>query len=372
MALARLYSIEGRQKTHEMEYSTPGDFVLGAPAIAPAAIILNEPGWSPYCIDHTNHELVCVHLADSIDLAKSAFYYLTQYQRADRMLTLPLTALADLAGDLPDPNVVIIYSMGRCGTTLASLALNESPQAWSLSEPEVFNDRSLRLPPDAPVAGGDLVRLLIRIIFAQRARREATTLALKLRSQATFHMQQFIDARPDARAVFMYRDALGWGQSMYQFLGEFDWQDDIPADQRLPYWDFFSGGGPLSQLERYVETPSAATLTTMIGAGWLHCLETYLDRLAGGVQFLALRYNDLTLGRRHEIEKLFRHAGLDTSGLDGLDAVFDEDSQKGLSIGQREGKRRLSEAQISELRAVLDAHPRLRDPNLVLPDIYSR
>ena len=66
------------------------------------------------------------------------------------------------------------------------------------------------------------------------------------------------------------------------------------------------------------------------------------------------------------------HAGLDTAGLDGLDAVFDEDSQKGTSIGQREGKRRFTAAQIDEVRRVLDAHPRLSDPNLILPDIYSR
>ena len=372
MTRARQVPILERVKSHEMEYSTFADFVVGPATTVPAATILDEPGWSPYCIDHATHELVCVHLPGDVDLSRSAFYYLTQYRQADQLLTVPLDALAGLAGDLPDPNVVIIYSMGRCGTTLASLALNQSPQAWSLSEPEVFNDRSLLHPPDSPVSGGELVRLLIRIIFAQRAQREATTLVLKLRSQATFHMQHFIDGRPDARAVFMYRDAIGWGRSMHQFLAEFDWHDEIPDGQHLLYWDFFSGGGPLSQVARYVEVTPATTLTSMIGAGWLHCIDTYLDRLEQGVQFLALRYNDLATGRRREIEKLFGHAGLNTDGLDGLDAVFDEDSQKGLSIGQREGKREFTQAQIAHLRSILAANSRLSDPNLVLPDIYSR
>ena len=369
----RLYSIVGRLKTHEMNYSTSADFELAGERSADASIILTEPGWSPYCIDHATHKLVCVRLPAATDLAESSFYFVTQYHHADRLLKLPLTALAGLTADLPDPPVAIIYSMGRCGTTLASKALNESPLAWSLSEPEVFNHRSLILPPDAPVAASDLVRMLIRLVFAQRTRRDATTLALKLRSQSTFHMRQFIEARPDARAVFMYRDAIGWGQSVYQFLAEFDWEDVVPADNRLRRWDFFSGGGPLTELARYVDLDAPSTpLAAMIGAGWLHCTQTYLDRLGEGVQFLALRYNDLADGRRTEIERLFRHAGLGTQGLDRLDAVFDEDSQKGMSIGRREGKRRFSEDQLAELRAVLAAYPRLSGPDMILPDIYTR
>jgi hypothetical protein len=370
---AKLCAITARLKSHEMNYSTSADFELGTETAADPSIILSEPDWSPYCIDHVTHELVCVHLPAGIDLAESPFYFVTQYHQADTLLKLPLTALAALTDNLPDPPVAIIYSMGRCGTTLASRALNESPAAWSLSEPEIFNHRSLILPPDAPVPGSDLVRMFIRLIFAQRARRDATTLALKLRSQSTFHMQQFIDARPDARAVFMYRDAIGWGQSVYQFLAEFDWEDDIPAGNRLNRWDFFSGGGPLGELGRYIDLGTPTTsLAAMIGAGWLHCMQTYLDRLAEGVQFLAIRYNDLAAGRRTETARLFDHAGLGTAGLDHLDAVFDEDSQKGTSIGRREGKRRFTDAQLAELRTIVAGHPQLSAPDLILPDIYRR
>lgn len=370
---SKLYAISGRLKTHEMNYSTSADFALGDERPTSASVLLDEPGWSPYCIDHATHELICVRLPSGTDLAESSFYFVTQYHRAEQLLKVPLTELAALTDALPDPPVAIIYSMGRCGTTLASRALNESPLAWSLSEPEVFNHQSLILPPDSPVRCADLVRMLIRLIFAQRARREATTLALKLRSQSTFHMQQFIDARPDARAVFMYRDAIGWGQSVYQFLAEFDWEDDVAAENRLRRWGFFSGNGPLSDLGRYVDlgTPSTS-LAAMIGAGWVHCLQTYLDRLGEGTQFLAMHYADLAAGRRTEVEKLFHHAGLGTAGLDKLDAVFDEDSQKGMSIGRREGKRRLTDDQLAELRTVLAAHPRFADPDLRLPDIYTR
>ena len=43
----RLYSIVGRLKTHEMNYSTADDFELAGERSADASIILTEPGWSP-------------------------------------------------------------------------------------------------------------------------------------------------------------------------------------------------------------------------------------------------------------------------------------------------------------------------------------
>lgn len=369
---ATLYAAGDRLKTHEMNYSTSADFALSDARPVSSSILLDEPGWSPYCIDHATHELICVRLPAGIDLAVSPFYFVTQYHRAEQLLKLPLADLSTLTASLADPLVSIIYSTGRCGTTLASHALNASPQAWSLSEPEVFNHRSLILPADSPISGGDLLRAIMRLIYAQRAKPDAEALALKLRSQSLFHMQSFVDGRPDARAVFMYRDAFGWAHSVYQFLGEFDWPLVVPPDEWLQRWDFFSGGGPLTQLARYIDldTPSIS-LAAMIGAGWLVHLDTYLERLDQGALLLALRYNELDTDRAGQLERLYRHVGLGSEGLDRAMTAFDEDSQKGTSIARREGKRRLTADQLAEIAAVLARHPRLSDPNLILPDIYS-
>lgn len=370
---SKLYSISGRLKTHEMNYSTSADFELGGERTAPASILLTEPGWSPYCLDHNTHELICLRLPAGIDLAESPFYFVTQYHRAEQLLKVPLAEVEAITTGLPDPLVSIIYSTGRCGTTLASHALNESPRAWSLSEPEVFNHRSLILPAGSPISGGVLVRAMARLIYAQRAKRDAEAIVLKLRSQTLFHMQSFVDGRPDARAVFMYRDAFGWAQSVYQFLGEFDWPLIVPRDEWLRRWDFFSGGGPLTQLARYIDLDtSSVSLAAMIGAGWLVHLDTYLERLDQGALLLALRYNELDSDRAGQLERLYRHVGLGDDGLDRAMSAFDEDSQKGTSIGRREGKRRLTDDQLAEITAVLARHPRLSDPNTILPDIYSR
>jgi hypothetical protein len=49
---ATLYSAGDRLKTHEMNYSTAADFGLGQRQTVSPSIILDEPGWSPYCLDH--------------------------------------------------------------------------------------------------------------------------------------------------------------------------------------------------------------------------------------------------------------------------------------------------------------------------------
>ena len=371
--MAKLYSIGGRLKAHELNYSTSSDFELTALGDVRSETVFDEPGWSPYCIDHATGELIMVRLPPDVDLSRSSFYFIAQYRQAERVLKLPLGEIEQLTTALPDPTVVIIYSMGRSGTTLASLALNESPHAWSLGEPEVFNHKSLILPPGALISGGNLVRAMIRLVFAGRSKREATTIVLKLRSQSLFHMQQFIDGRPDARAVFMYRDAMGWAQSVFQFLNEFGWEMLVADENRQKRWDFFSGAGPVSDLGRFVDLGEPSTsLPAMIGAGWAYHLEAYLRRLDQGVQALAIRYNELNRSRHAEIAKLFHHAGLGDDGLDTAVTVFDEDSQKGTGIGQREGKVRLTDDQLGEVRAVLARTTRFADPNLILPDIYSR
>ncbi len=198
--MAKLYSVGVRLKAHEMNYSTARDFALSDEREAPASIILEQPGWSPYCIDHEAGELVLTRLPASIDLAKSSFYFVAQYRQAEQVLKLPLAEIEPLTAGLPDPTVVVIYSIGRCGTTLASLALNQSPHAWSLGEPEVFNHQSLMLRPEAPISGGTFVRAMIRLIFAQRAKRGATTLALKLRSQSLFSHAAVHRRTPPMRA----------------------------------------------------------------------------------------------------------------------------------------------------------------------------
>ena len=110
------------------------DFQLGPAFAASPRVITQQPGWSLYGLDRAADCAVFVDLPPGTDLAQSPFSYATQHRLARRVLTMPLADLereAELAPPLP--RMVLIFSIGRCGSTLMSHALNTVPGVWCLS-----------------------------------------------------------------------------------------------------------------------------------------------------------------------------------------------------------------------------------------------
>jgi hypothetical protein len=134
-----------------------------------------------------------------------------------------------------------------------------------------------------------------------------------------------------------------------------------------------SADRPLNELGRYVdlgEVPIAAE--KLLAPGWTIHLDEYTRLLAAGVPFLALRYNELNRDREAELTRLFQHCGLPSDGVMRALTAFDEDSQKGTSIARKGDKRKFDAAGIETYRKILARNPSFADPNLILPDIYSR
>lgn len=367
-----LHPVAGHLKQHEMFYARANDFERGPPVAVSDKILREEPGWSPYCVDHEQGVVSFVRLPPGTDLSQAAFWYVTQYRAATHILDLPLAGLTPLAEDLPDPRLALIFSMGRCGTTLASHAFNGSPRAWSLSEPEVFNHRALQVPAGSPVAPGDMVRALVRLIFATRSRRSADTLVVKLRSQSLYHMRPFTAGRPDAAYVFMYRDALSWAESVHQFMVDVNFRLPMDEEERLRGWKFFSGDGPLADLAPYADLAAPfVEADVMLAAGWIAHLQAYLRELDAGVPFLALRYNELVADRQAGLVRLFAHCGLPPDGIGRALGAFDEDSQKDTTVSRRADRQRLTDGNRAAIRSTLGRNPAFADPDLILPDAYA-
>jgi hypothetical protein len=369
---AKQYRVEGRSKANEMFYASGADFVRADAENVPAGRVLEEPGWSPYCVDPEARELLFVRMPAGVELADAAFYHLSQYRNAEALIAIPLDKVASLARELPDPRTILIFSMGRCGTTLVSHALNGADSVYSLSEPAVFEHRPLRALAesfDVPALLGDMTRLL----FAARTRPAADTLAVKFRSQALFVAELFWQALPHASYVFMYRDAVSWGESFLQFI--VDVGVPLPLDEagRDFHWMMMSADGPIADMGRFIDLDERPIDTAKILApGWTIHVEQYLRLRERGIPFLALRYNELTQDRAGELARLFAHCGVPADGISSGLTAFDEDSQKGTSIERKGDKRKLDEAARARFCAALGANGAPVDPNYILPDIYSR
>jgi hypothetical protein len=367
---ATLYPITARFKIFEQFFAMPGDFTRGPAESAPARRLLDEPGWTVYCIDPDAREIVFVRTPETCHLPGSAFYMISQYREANAVIALPFAEAHELAASLPDPKLILVFGMGRAGTTLMNHALNGAESVVSLSEPGAFEHRPLRALAEKQDIS-ELLRDLTRLSFAPHGAAGVDTLAIKFRSQALFISEHFWRALPEAHLIFMYRDAIGWGNSFLQFTADVGIKLPMDEQGRAKHWMMISGDMPLAVLGRYVDLDELpANSARMFAPAWTIHMAEYMRLYRLGLPFLALRYNEFAGNSRAELERLFAFCGLPISGVEGALKAFDEDSQKGTPIARKADKLKFTPDELVTFRETLAREPALADPDLILKDIY--
>ena len=365
-----LHPVTGRTKAFDNAYAKFADFELGA-GEAVASDVVVQPGWAPYAIDAEARMVSFVRLPAGVDLHAAPFVLITEYKEAEAVIALPFEEVARLASTLADPKIILVFSMGRCGTTLMSHVLNGPSNVAGLSEPPIFEHRPLRaLSLHEDVTG--LIRNLCRLLFASRTKRDADTLAIKFRSQALFIAGLFWKALPEARNVFMYREAVSWGNSFLQFLASLGVGAPTDIETRDFHWQMVSADMPLSALERFIpidRPPMDAG--AILAPGWTIHMEEYVRLRALGMPFIALRYNELVADREREVGRIFDHCGLSRDGIAAALKAFDHDSQEGTAIARTENPRRFTPEERASYLAALAKVPAFADPNTMLRDMYS-
>lgn len=360
-------------------FADPADFVLGPGTPVSPGIVVENPLWSLYTLDRDSDSAWFVELPPGLDLSQSAFVYDVQRRSARRVLQVPLAALEDMAEGVPAPErVIFVFSIGRCGSTLVSHALDAVPGVWSLSEPDAYTRLSVRnydstqrmdYPPDQVIR---LIRACTRLLFRPPQDRLATVLAVKFRSQTLRQADLYHRALPDASFVFLYRDAMGWANSVYRMARSFGMPPVRTGADRPILWNALTAAADLSLLRPSVDIDAAEVPTELVLApAWAWNMAEYLRHLRGGVPFLALRYDALNGDRKASLIRLFRHCGLPPDAVAMALAAFDRDSQGGTKLARDAIAEGFSDDQRIRLRHLLERHPECGDPQLQLPDAYS-
>ncbi len=356
--MADFYTITARDKELPVAAPTPQDFTLATDGSGDPERLLSEPGWSPYCYDGTHVWFVRV---TDVDLAAVPFVFMTQFEQADAVARLSPVELISLTDPLPIPQMAMIYSIGRCGTTLANHVLNASPDVWCLSEADTFDQ--------VPKFGGDAVtlRALARFHFAIRSKPDATILGIKYRSQSLFHLNEINAAFPNAHNLFMYRDAVGWGNSFYAFA------DKLGA--KAPYdpaiigfmWELMVREPVSEAIARHPEFHgNAVEPGTVFALLWQKHLQAFSDARAKGVTITPLRYNELLSQSETAIAEMFRILGVPQIPLDAAMAAFEKDSQEGTIMGRSDAPARMTADQIAVLHDTLRNNGSINSADTVL------
>jgi hypothetical protein len=356
------------------------DFELGPAVAVTPRMVIDQSHWSLYGLDHAADRAVFVQLPSGTDLAQSPFSYATQHRLARRVLTMSLAdleAVAELAP--PVPRVVLIFSIGRCGSTLMSHALNTVPSVWCLSEPDAFSTLVLqhyhsRQRLDFPRAQIiRLIRACTRLQFRPPSGRQADVFAVKFRSQSLFQADLFHEALPLARCVFLYRDALGWANSVYGMMRQYGFADSLTGPDRTLAWSIFTAASDPAPLADVIDLSAPEVpMELALGPAWSCNMAEYTRHLQAGVPFLALRYNEFNRDREAQIARMLRHCGLPENHARTTLQAFERDSQAGSHLAREVMTERLSDARLERLAKVMSRIQDFGAPDLKLPDIYSK
>ena len=333
---ALLHGISARKKDSWAEVARIGDFALDPGSEVAPDTILSAPEWSLYCLDLEQGTALFVELPKGTDLGDAAFVYTVQFDSAQRAITMPLDTMEALAHNVPDTTeLALLFSTGRCGSTLASRILAKLPNVWSLSEPDYCTNLALArfsLDLDRTAA---LIAAATRLTCRPPAGRQIDTVVIKPRSEAIMQADCYARALPKARNVFLYRDLESYAGSIYKFVQRLMGDEAFFSSVEFwrTDWPIISVNAPLSLLDEYfgLERGQVSFAEVMVIA-WDIRINAYLTALQNGSLFTALHYTDLNSDRRAGTARLLAGCGISSSRLDLALQGFDRDSQAGSGI----------------------------------------
>jgi len=330
-------------------------FTLG-PAEQVATDIVLAPNWSFYCLDIAGDQAVFVELPSRVNLAEAPFAYAAQFAHAQRVALVPLDALPTLAAQVPAPrNLVLLMSTGRCGSTLASRIFAQIDGVWSLSEPEWFTNLAF--------ARFDLDEQRLQTLIAACARltcrppegTDPHTIVLKPRSEMMIQAPSYFAALPDARAVFLYRDCVGYVNSLYRFAQRLQGVKD--PKRGSPDWSVIyylsTINAPEAALDRYFAADEEVGAIELMALGWAVRMQAYMDAAAGGMRMAPLHYTDLTQDRTAQTRMLLQNCGIPEQHLAAAMHGFDKDAHAGSAGENAIAAHPLTEPQKARVRELV-------------------
>jgi hypothetical protein len=363
---ARALVIEEKLRTSPIGLVRPADFRVSDGGAVGPHIVLQQPNVTLYCLDFEHRQALFVETPPDCDLSRAPFLYQAQYEAAQRLIQIPYETLHRLAAEVVlDPmRLILIYSVGRCGSTLVSHAFNEIEGVESLSEPDVFTQMLGHWGANH-LDGAEQAELLKSCTLLQCAPGQckgATAWALKFRSMVMEMGELFYSVFPEAKLVFLYRNAVPWARSFLRLMGVPDPAAPLP----------FAGEG-LGRLIPRLEARKTLSALELLACMWLSVMEKGQEMQRCGIPMFVARYEELNAAPGEVLKEMFAACGLARATVADLDTVLEQDSQAGSPLSRASGGQapvQLSPEHTDQLcRYILDLSEGLT-ADTILPGTY--
>jgi len=317
-----------------------------------------------------NQQAIFVEVPDAAQILAAPFYYLSQYENATQVLKISYETLEQLANQvtLDDKRLVLIYSLGRCGTTVTSSAFSLAEGVVSLSEPDIFTQlvqmRDFSNTNDLEIS--KLVKFCFLLTCKDRRNGHQPLWVIKFRS-FVMEIADLIDANfPQAKSLFLYRHVDPWGRS---FARAFGGNSTPTQEQLIGFWMWNK------MLVKKVDQYNLTSLEEInpgliLSLMWLNNMERCLERLDAEQEILPVRYEELKANPEQVIRKIFDYCGVHVTDTSKLLDVLDKDSQAETPISRDQLKQvgwTIGSDDFAIIQKVIAEQPVINTPDYQLP-----
>lgn len=342
------------------------------------------PELTPYCLDPHERCVIFARTPAQADLdALGPFFYEVQREHAKELIRVPYEQVIEVAERESSlaTGLVFLHSTGRCGSTLLCRMLGAVPQVQSVSEPDFYSQAVVM---QARGEDMDVVELnhvlractLLLAAHLRHRRPDRHTVVIKLRGMCTYIADRLAAALPEARHLFLYRNAVDTTNSFVSaIIGPRIGGAMAFGSGWLPIGMCASAPGlgwriraiaPLA-MQRDYGGARARGLVGLFALSWLSKMDraAAMQRRNPGLFAARVRYEDLKRQGLAMAPPLLQ--GLDLGGLDSaaesmLEAVLAQESQQGSRLASH-GRRVLGARDEALIRRLLRQHPSINAPD---------
>jgi len=307
-----------------------------------------------------------------IDLSQASFFHQAQYQHSQRLIAVPFLDLYQLGKELNGSieQLVIIYSVGRCGSTLLSKIFGRVETVLSLSEPDVFAQIVAMRNSDGS-SDREMARLLktcLNFLCKPTSEGKYSCCVIKLRSFCIELADLIYQIFPDAKTLFMYRNLENVVKSSIPAFAFLSSMLTTIAQNIDSYSKFMPLLKDYAADVDFSDT-SAIDLYTIM---WLSVMQDYLQLYQREIVTVAIRYEDLIAEPQQMVSSIFEYCELPTSQVALGCQAFKEDAHRSSSLSKeniRQSKAKIPS--IIEIRQkthkLLKKHPKIKTSDFIVP-----
>lgn len=361
-----------KSKTSERTLGTPSKSFFETSEIGCGDFIdLYEKGnLTLYCFDTKNRKVIFTELPSTVDLSTVPFYYQTQYDFAQKLISISYEDFYRIGTfyERKDIPLILIYSIGRCGSTLGIRILGEVSNVTSYSEPDVFSQIG-QFYSSGLYSDCELIQMIrSSVAFICKPLDLAKTVwALKIRMSATNMANLFQQAFPQVKSFFLYRNAIDWAKSRTRFISTMKYPKKDSVN------DYRHSMGHLSKAIALYEKNVGREFyyNEFIAYLWSLRMEQYEDFHQKGILTQAVRYDELVTDSTYTLKTMFDYCGISHREIPQALRAFEKDSQEGTKISRknmlRGGEYELTEKDITFIHNYLRGHTKFLSSEYILP-----